>query len=502
VVRNVTWNIAGLLVQTLAGFLIAPYLIRHLGQTTYGLWILIGSLSGYFGLLDLGVRGSVGRHIALYRAKADQQRVNQSLSTGLAYLSAAAALVLLATIMMPFLFFHLVEVPVADADDVRLAVVLMGINLTLALPLSVFDATLWAFQRFDLLNAIDIPTTIVRTVLTFVLVDRGFGLPSLGAITLLCTLASTALKAWFSFRVNRDLRIGLQHVRGRSARELFGYGAWAFVLSLTVVIPAQTFPFVIGICLSLPLVTAYSVAARLITYANQGLGAGMGVLTPVVAALHATQDHGRQQRLLLKGMRYSLGLAIFFLLIFTCLGKPFIRLWIGPSVDTAYLVLVILALGEIVPMSQVIVNSLSLGMGRHRLLAMAGLLEVTTSVCLAIILVRPWGLVGVCLGFVVPGAIFRGMVRWWHGCSLVGIKPGQYLIRVVLPVLAAALVPGTGLVLAARWWPLESWPQLVLCGGAFSFLYAGAFLLIAARDEARAATEAVLSASKAEGVAA
>lgn len=64
--RNVVWNVAGTVSEAAVAFLIAPYLVRELGATTYGIWLVIGSLVTYFGLLDLGVRGSVGRFLALH----------------------------------------------------------------------------------------------------------------------------------------------------------------------------------------------------------------------------------------------------------------------------------------------------------------------------------------------------------------------------------------------------------------------------------------------------
>ncbi len=42
---NVIWNWAGLSVTVLTGFVLAPYLVHHLGDTVYGLWILIASMS-------------------------------------------------------------------------------------------------------------------------------------------------------------------------------------------------------------------------------------------------------------------------------------------------------------------------------------------------------------------------------------------------------------------------------------------------------------------------
>jgi len=53
VARNVAWNSAGTITHLLAGFVLSPFLVSHLGQTNYGLWILIASLTGYFSVLDL-----------------------------------------------------------------------------------------------------------------------------------------------------------------------------------------------------------------------------------------------------------------------------------------------------------------------------------------------------------------------------------------------------------------------------------------------------------------
>ena len=58
--RNMAWNWAGMICDATAAFLVMPFLIHQLGESSYGTWVLIGSLSSYFGMLDLGVRGSVG----------------------------------------------------------------------------------------------------------------------------------------------------------------------------------------------------------------------------------------------------------------------------------------------------------------------------------------------------------------------------------------------------------------------------------------------------------
>ena len=39
-------------------------MVHHLGNTEYGMWTLLGSIVGYLGLLDFGVRGAVTWYVA------------------------------------------------------------------------------------------------------------------------------------------------------------------------------------------------------------------------------------------------------------------------------------------------------------------------------------------------------------------------------------------------------------------------------------------------------
>ena len=68
------------------------HVVRHLGVECYGLWILIGSLTGYFTLLDLGVGAAVGRNVAYRRAKGDAEGALAILSTALALLTGVGLL--------------------------------------------------------------------------------------------------------------------------------------------------------------------------------------------------------------------------------------------------------------------------------------------------------------------------------------------------------------------------------------------------------------------------
>ena len=122
-------------------------------------------------------------------------------------------------------------VPAELAGSVQLALVLAGINLGLSLVFGTFDAMLWAYQRFDLVNVIDIPTDCLRVALVVLVIGQGGGLVALAGIALLVTAVSGLAKVIGSV-VATEITPRLLHlslVKWPVAKEILGYSFWTFV---------------------------------------------------------------------------------------------------------------------------------------------------------------------------------------------------------------------------------------------------------------------------------
>ncbi|MBI2804456.1 MAG: oligosaccharide flippase family protein [Planctomycetes bacterium] len=475
--RNMIWNWAGLALGMAAGFVVMPFLIRRLGETNYGLWVLIGSLTSYFGLLDLGVRGSIGRFIALHRARGDQEAVNATLSTSMAILGTLAFLAVVGVLALVVVFFQLFEVSPDEVANVRLALVIVGLNLALSFPFSLFDAILWAYQRFDLLNAIDIPTILVRTVLTFALIDGEGDLVTLAVLTLLSAVLNAAAKAVASYYLDRGLRIKVGLVRREMAGALFGYGFWHFLLTVTVLVSGQMSLLIVGAMLSVGLVTVYSIAHRLVGIAGAFLNAVTGVLTPVATTNHAEDQAERQQDLFIAGGKYCLALGLFFWGFFFFLGQSLLLLWLGSEQSGAAELLILMASGLILPMSQRVTHSILLGMGRHKVIALVGVAESFAGTILALAVAGRFGLIGVCLAFVACEFVCRGVIQAMYTCRLLGVSYRRYVVNALTPPLIAAVLPTLGLAGVTWFWMPATWPQLILATGVFSLIFLGSCVL-------------------------
>lgn len=474
VARNVIWNWSGLGVGVLAGVVIAPFLVHRLGHTTYGLWILIASFTSYFGLLDVGVRGAVSRQLAFFHARKDRPGYNATFNTAAAILAGGGLVALLGTLGVVWAFFWIFDVPPDQVNSVRLALLLVGLNLAIWMPLQVFDGSLWAQQRFDLINAVEIATALVRVGATYYLIGQGYGLVGLGVINLLCLAGNQALKGLIVFRIDPLLRVGRRYVTKEAARGLLGIGIWNILLMLATVINAQSGPLIIGARMSVGLVTPFSIAARMIGYGREFLIAGTGVLTPVAIALHAEKRHHEQARLFLDGGKYCLLLTLFLLTVYLLLGQAILVRWMGPTLEPYAYLLVIFALGEAVPMSQWVSYSIILGKYRHKALGIAGMVENALAILLALIFSHVWGLGGVALGFAIPGLFCRGLFQLFYASRLVGVPVRAYLNESLRPALATAALPGLGLALLVQWRPAHTWADLILYTGSYSLCYLAA----------------------------
>src|SRR3989337_3174154 len=86
-VRNVACHWAGYIVQVAVAFFMTPYVIHTLGEARYGIWTLVMGLTGYYGLLDLGIAYGITQYLTRCLAANDTENLNRTASTGTVALS-------------------------------------------------------------------------------------------------------------------------------------------------------------------------------------------------------------------------------------------------------------------------------------------------------------------------------------------------------------------------------------------------------------------------------
>ncbi|HET8781992.1 MAG TPA: hypothetical protein VFM63_06220, partial [Pyrinomonadaceae bacterium] len=79
--QNVSVNYLVTGTELLIGIFMLPFNVAHLGQSAYGLWVLVASITVYFSMFDMGYGVAQVRFAAKYRAQGDVKALNEIAST-------------------------------------------------------------------------------------------------------------------------------------------------------------------------------------------------------------------------------------------------------------------------------------------------------------------------------------------------------------------------------------------------------------------------------------
>src|SRR5713101_2665114 len=83
IIKNVGSSWFSLGVNVLVGIFLSPFILHRLGDAAFGIWVLIFSLTGYYGIFDFGIRSSIIRYVSKYTAKRDIDEVSRLINTAM-----------------------------------------------------------------------------------------------------------------------------------------------------------------------------------------------------------------------------------------------------------------------------------------------------------------------------------------------------------------------------------------------------------------------------------
>src|ERR1700722_15951689 len=111
ILKNVGSSWTALATNVVVGVFLSPFIVHRLGDAAFGIWVLIFSVTGYYGLFDLGIRSSVVRFVAKFHAVNDAQNLAEVINTSLIAYSAVGAVAMLLTVAGFFYVDYLFKIP-------------------------------------------------------------------------------------------------------------------------------------------------------------------------------------------------------------------------------------------------------------------------------------------------------------------------------------------------------------------------------------------------------
>jgi len=440
IVRNVFSNWGSLAVSIGLSFILAPVVIRSLGDTWYGVWGITMQFSGYLWLLDLGIRDSVVRYVARHEARRDQDTLNAKVSVAIYLYVIVALITLLIGVSASQWGVSFIKIEGSMIPTVQTVILLTAVNMSLTWLANPFVGMLIGLQRYDLMNAIGVSVAVARFTGTLLMMKSGFGIVALSGLHVAATCVQAGLTYYFSGRLMPAFHIVGLARSGRELKEVWNFSFYIVVNNLASKLVFATDSLIIGSHLPVAAVTYFAIPSSLLQYLSTGMRSMSQVLYPRASSLDGAEDSRGVKSLFLLGCKYANLIGLPVAAVFLTIGRDFIRLWIGDSyAEQSAAVLMILTAAYMMTLPHYTVYYVLLGLGRQRGVAFLRMGEALANLGLSLFLVRRLGIAGVALGTAIPHVISMMVLLPIISSVHVGVSLREYYSQVVLPPLASAV---------------------------------------------------------------
>ncbi len=462
IIKNVSSSWFSLSVNILVGIFLSPFILHRLGNTAYGAWVLAFSVTGYYGLFDLGIRSSVIRYVSTYTSTNDIEGLSKLINTSLAGYTVIGAAAMMVTLVVSMYLGSLFRMPADFLPTARVLFLMVGTAVALGFPAGVFGGILEGLNRFYFINATNLVSTLLRAMLIVLALTHGYGLLMVAFVTVALPLLGSLVRAVIVLRL-LPLRFGWKYLDRGSLREIASYSSVSFMLMIAYKLRFKTDEVILSTFLSVAAVTFFSNADRLVDYTVEVVSSLAQIFVPMSGQSDAKGDMDRLRKIFVAGNRACALIVFPITATLIVLGKSVITAWVGARYVTAcYPVMLVLLIPSTFVLAQAASPRILYGMARHQTLAWVTGMEGIANVILSIILIRPYGIIGDALGTAIPLSCTTLYFMPRHLCRILKVRLGTFLLEAyTLPVmLCVPLV--VALLLMRRWFFAHNYLQVGL----------------------------------------
>jgi O-antigen/teichoic acid export membrane protein len=416
--RSVILNWLSLAVNFGVAFVMTPYIVRHLGQSGFGMWALIQSFSGYYGIINIGLTSALQMHIGRDHTQGNIASLQATVGTALTFFSISSSVLLLLVAAFSTSAAGFFDIEDTHASHFALTIVLCAGAVIMDFFTAVFTAMITARERFDLLNGLGVGRQLAQAcaialTLHFFpsLVAMAIVLSSASLLTLLAHLA-------VSRRLFPEVSFTLRGADKKRFRELLHFGSSTVLLRIAGMVRLRMGNVIVAKLVDLTSVAQYSIASNLIQNAVGIQNASLRVLTPRFTKLEARTETEEVRRLMQVSLFGSSVLAFGFALVGGLFGTRFIELWLGPGFSVAPTLLLILGIGYTLDLAQMPIWNYLMAVGRHHFMTRVTLGESVLILVLGILLAHTHGVVGFVAATSLIMIVTRVTITPLHGASV------------------------------------------------------------------------------------
>ena len=305
--KNTVTNYFSMFVRLVQGILVTRWLISHLGEAQYGLWVMLWSFFSYALLLDLGFGVAAQKVTATELYKRDIEKYNHTVSSIFFSHVTLALMILPLTLVGMYYIRELFHLPAdATAEYIRFcreALLLSGLAAPIVFPLGVFPEILVGLQKLYLRNYIIVVSKLIELAGVICIFALGWGLFKLLFFVMLvmgATQLAMLISVWKSIPGFR-IRLAFDH---EVFRGIFRFSSAVYIISIGRMIWERGMFLLISIFCGLAPVGIFQLGSRIPFLMQQIALPYVENISPISALLHSRKRTMHLAQILMRSIRW------------------------------------------------------------------------------------------------------------------------------------------------------------------------------------------------------
>lgn len=465
-------------------FVVTPIIIHKLGSTGFGMWVLIQSFSGYYGLVNLGLASALQRFVSRDLATGDMPSVQATVGTAMMFFSGTGLLVVIAAMTLADGAARFFEINAVDAPAFAATLLFCAIAVVADFFGSIMTTLFTARERFDLSNGLSIGRQLAQaTGILLVLFYR----PSINAIALVvCSISLVSLLlGWrLAGRLYTEVRLTWRGGRYDRLKELLHYGSSTVLLTISNIVRLRLGNLVIAKTTGLAAVGTFSVASNLVLNMNSIVTSSLNMLNPRFTRLHTQMNMPELQRLYRMALFGASTMACGMGLMMLVFGERFIVFWVGKEFLPSVPILHVLTIAYVFALAQAPSWNLMFALAKHHFMARVTIAEAAGIVVLGLWLSHRYGALGFAWATALSMLVTKVLLHAPYAARIASMSLPQYLAPLAIPFLSVTVLYGLSRLLGIDRLLRENGPALFLgLAAAYALVYAGLVGLLARRQD-------------------
>lgn len=473
--KNAFWgivsDIGGLVAFTIISFIAAPIILKLTSQTLYGFWITIISILGYLSLTDLGLGMSLVRIIVELALKENIKSLNSIINTAFFAFCGIGVLFFIIGISISTYLPSWFEIPQEESLLVLSTYRVAIISGALALPLSVFNSIIVGFQKMAVLNISTNIISIIGIGLSIILLYSGIGIIALPLASLFTIFVGGIVNFFYAKKYFPGLKLNISAFNRADLKKLLSFGGYFQLGRVSNTVALSSDNIIISGALGSGNVTSYAFTSKLPIMFSVVLASKLpNAIFPAMTDMFANNEIDKLKQIYNRLIFFAVRFAFFGGALVFILNPKFIKLWVGLENYGGDLLNFIFVLWAIFDSIYRITTAIVFASGDLKNYTVAASIEAILNITISLILVGPFGLVGVALGTLISKLLTTGFYTPYWVCRKLGL-PLNHLIKksIIHPIIRS--IPSIGITLMfAHFLPLSiGWFWLILVGITLAF---------------------------------